>query len=97
MEIMLVGLADALLVGQPGEVFSETAVNLRGRLRLLGYRTPMLVSQANGYLTYLPEPSAFDEGGYEPGRADQLGISPHFQARVWDAIQPIVQQQVRGL
>lgn len=32
-EIMLLGLGDLVLVGQPGEVFSETAITLKIRLR----------------------------------------------------------------
>jgi hypothetical protein len=85
-EIMLLGIGGTLLIGQPGEVFSETAVTLRTRLRTLGYRTPILVGYANGWLVYLPPPEAFDEGGYEPGWAVRLGISRHFQARVWEGV-----------
>ncbi len=92
-EIMLLGVGDALLVGEPGEVFSQTAVNLRTRLRLYGYATPMLVGYANGWLVYLPEPEAFDEGGYEPGWAMRLGLSRHFQARVWEAVESVVRNR----
>jgi hypothetical protein len=90
-EIMLWGIGDTVLVGQPGEVFSETAVNLRVRLRAMGYRVPALVSYANGWWAYLPEPGAFGEGGYEPGWAVTLGISKQFQPRVWAAIEPVLQ------
>lgn len=62
-EIMLVGLDEILLLGQPGEVFSEMAVTSRARLRLTDIGTPLLVSYANDWLAYLPEPEAFDEGG----------------------------------
>jgi len=88
-ELMLMQLGDLLLVGQPGEVFSETAVNLRTRLRALGYRVPMLASYANGWWLYLPEPEAFAEGGYEPGWAVNLNISRQFQPRAWQAIRPL--------
>jgi neutral ceramidase len=94
-ELMLMGLGDMLLAGQPGEVFSETAVNLRIRLRALGYRTPALVSYANGWLLYLPEAGAFAEGGYEPDWARTLGISPHFQCRAWQAIAPLLEQHAK--
>ena len=92
-EIMLLGLGGLVLIGQPGEVFSETSVRLRADLRGLGYSTPLLVSYANDWLAYLPEPDAFDEGGYEPGWAVRLGISSHFQARVWAAIGPLLGSQ----
>jgi hypothetical protein len=42
-ELMLFQLGDLLLVGEPGEVFSEPAVNLRVALRNLGYKELMLV------------------------------------------------------
>ncbi len=86
-EIMLVKIGDALLLSEPGEVFSETAVTFRTRLRLLGYPAPMLVGYANGVLAYLPEPEAFDEGGYEPTWPSALGISRYFQRRVWEAVE----------
>lgn len=91
-EIMLFQIGDALLVGQPGEVFSETSVRLRSQLRAIGYPTPMLVSYANGWFSYLPEPEDFPEGGYEVGRAHSTQVSRYFQPRVWEAIQPVVEK-----
>ena len=91
-EIMMLGIGDLLLVGEPGEVFSETAVNIRMRLRHMGYRAPALASYSNGWLLYLPEPTAFLEGGYEPNWAATLNISRQFQARVWAAAEPILRQ-----
>jgi len=96
-EIMLLGFGGTVLVGQPGEVFSETAVTLRTKLRIMGYQTPILAGYANGWLVYLPAPEAFHEGGYEPGWATRLGISQHFQARVWEAIAPMLQEQAQQL
>jgi hypothetical protein len=93
-EIMLFGLGEMVLVGQPGEVFSETAVNLRVWLRNMGYKAPMLVSYANGWYFYLPEPTAFIEGGYEPNWAATLNVSKQYQVKVWDAIKPVLQGHV---
>lgn len=92
-EIMIVKIGDLVLVGQPGEVFSETAVNLRVRLRMMGYPSPALVSYANGWFLYLPEPGAFVEGGYEPGWAVTCGLSKQFQPRVWAAIEPVLRRR----
>jgi hypothetical protein len=96
-EIMLLNIGDMVLVSQPGEPFSQTAVALKVRLRAMGYRTPAMVGYANGWLVYLPEPEAFDEGGYEPGWAVRLGISRHFQARVWQAIEPVLKRRGKNL
>ncbi|NPV06934.1 MAG: hypothetical protein HPY83_03090 [Anaerolineae bacterium] len=85
-EVMLFRMDGTLLVGQPGEVFSETAARLRTRLRLMGYHTPLLVSYANGSIGYLPEPEAFDEGGYEPTSPTLRGVSRYYQQRVWEAV-----------
>jgi hypothetical protein len=93
-EIMLLSIGDMLLVGEPGEVFSETAVNIRMALRNMGYKAPMLASYANGFFLYLPEPAAFTEGGYEPTWAMTLNISRNYQGKVWDAIKPVLEQHV---
>jgi hypothetical protein len=89
-ELMLLALGDVLLVGQPGEVFAETSVQLRTHLRTLGVRTPMVVGHANGWLSYLPEPEAFPEGGYEVGRAHGVGTDPSFQPRVRQALDAVL-------
>lgn len=86
-EIMLLGVGDLLLVGEPGEVFSETAVRFRIELQYLGYARPFLVGYANGRLDYLPEPRAYDEGGYEVTYPFYMGISRHFQSRVWQTVE----------
>ena len=88
VEIALLGIGDTVLITEPGEVFSETAVRFRAGAQLMGYRTVMLVSYANDWLLYLPEFDAFDEGGYEPGWAVALQISRRFQERVWNLIEP---------
>ncbi|MEZ4863057.1 MAG: neutral/alkaline non-lysosomal ceramidase N-terminal domain-containing protein [Caldilineaceae bacterium] len=91
-EIMLLRLGDLMLVSQPAEVFAETAINLKIQLRALGYPTPALVTYANGFLLYLPEPEDFPEGGYEVNWAISLGLSKQFQPRFRQAILPILQQ-----
>ena len=88
VEIALFGIGDIVLITEPGEVFSETAIRFRTKAQLMGYRTVMLVSYANYWLLYLPENDAFDEGGYEPGWAVTLNISRNFQQRVWELIEP---------
>lgn len=94
-EIQIVKLGDLVLVGEPGEVFGETAWKLKEHLRALGYKTPALVSYANGWLAYLPEPGAFPEGGYEPHWAVSLNISQQFQPRVRAALEPVLQSGMR--
>ena len=88
VEIALFGIGNIVLITEPGEVFSETAIRFRTKAQLMGYRTVMLVSYANDWLLYLPENDAFDEGGYEPGWAVTLNISRNFQQRVWELIEP---------
>jgi neutral ceramidase len=65
--VMLVGIdgPNVVLVGQPGEVFAETGVDLRRRLRDAGVRHPFVVGYANGWRAYLAPRSAFSDGGYE--------------------------------
>ena len=97
MEIMLVGIGPAVLVTQPGEVFSETAVALRKTGQQMGYDFPWLVSYANGSFAYLPPANAFDEGGYEVKWALRYGLTRYMQDRIADAVMPILQaHQPRG-
>ena len=91
-EVMLLGSGGIVLLCEPGEVFSQTAVTLKKDLRAMGYTTPMVVGYANGFLGYLPEPVAFGEGGYEVRWAEYLGISRHVQDRVWRAAEPIARR-----
>ena len=77
MEITVLGIGDAVLFGEPGEVFSETSVSFRKTAQQMGYAFPMLVSYANGSFAYLPPANAFLEGGYEVDWALRLGISRH--------------------
>lgn len=96
-EIMLLGLDQLMLVCQPAEVFAETALALKPQLHALGYATPALVTYANGFLLYLPEPEAFPEGGYEVQWAVSLGLSQQFQPRFREAIAPILRRHAPDL
>lgn len=92
LEIMLLGIGGAVLVSQPGEVFSETAVEFRKLSQQMGYGFPILVSYANGSYAYMPPANAFDEGGYEVVWARRYGLSRHLQDRVATAILPILRR-----
>jgi hypothetical protein len=67
VDVMLVGIdgPDVVLLGQPGEVFGETGVDLRRRLREAGVRHPFVLGYANGWRAYLAPRSAYRDGGYE--------------------------------
>lgn len=92
-ELMLLGIGDMVLVTQPAEVFAETAIDLKIRLRAMGYKTPALVSYTNGFLLYLPEPGDFPEGGYEVRWAVSLGLSQQAQPRFRQAIEQVLRRR----
>jgi hypothetical protein len=94
-EIMAIGIDRIVIVGEPGEILSQTAVALRTRLRVMGFDTPLVVSYANGWMAYLPDSAAFDEGGYETSWPNYLGVSRYFQDRVWDRVEPELRKRVR--
>lgn len=94
LEIMLVGIGTAVLVSQPGEVFSETAVELRKRGQQMGYAFPWLVSYANGSYAYLPPENAFSEGGYEVQWARRYGLTSRLQDRITQAILPLLKHHI---
>lgn len=88
-EVQVLGIGNVMVVGQPGEIFAETAVRLRTYLRGRGVQTPLIIGHANGWRSYLPEASAFPEGGYEVMRARTEGTRPEFQARVRSALETL--------
>ncbi len=94
LEVMMVGIGQAVFMTEPGEVFSETAVEFRKRAQQMGYQFPWLVSYANGSFAYLPPRNAFDEGGYEVAWAKRVGLSKHLQDRVVEATLPILKHHM---
>jgi neutral ceramidase len=81
LEVMLVGLdgPGLVLVAQPGELFVESAVELRRALRAAGVRHPFALGCANGRRVYLPPRSAFLDGGYEVEWARTNGMPETLQ------------------
>lgn len=94
LEITVLRLGTAVFMTQPGEVFSETAVEFRKRAQQMGYDSPWLVSYANGNYAYLPPDNAFDEGGYEVEWARRVGLSRRLQDRITAAVLPVLKQHL---
>jgi hypothetical protein len=90
MEITMLGIGDVVVLGQPGEAFTENAVAFRKSCQQMGYRCPLFVTYANGSYAYMPPANAFAEGGYEVDWALRMGISRHVQDRIDAAAQPIL-------
>ncbi len=65
IETFAMGIGDFILVGEPGEMYVETGLDLKAKVRLSGYRFPWVVSYANDWQAYLSPEAAFPEGGYE--------------------------------
>jgi hypothetical protein len=91
LETQALGIGDFALVTQPGEVFAESALDVKAKLRALGYRYPWLVSYANDWHFYLVPAAAFPEGGYEVDWAVKRQHSTHLQDRFWQGIAAAVQ------
>ncbi|MGJ3240340.1 MAG: neutral/alkaline non-lysosomal ceramidase N-terminal domain-containing protein [Anaerolineae bacterium] len=87
IDVRVLCIAETVIITQPGEVFSETAVNLRKLCQQLGYKHAITMSYANGSYGYLPPHNAFAEGGYEVLWALGLGISRHLQDRIQAVVQ----------
>lgn len=92
LDIRLVGVGSAVLLGQPGEIFSENAIAFRKHAQQMQYGQPMLVSYANGCYAYLPPANAFLEGGYEVDWPLGLGISRYTQDRISAAVEPLLRR-----
>lgn len=94
LEIMCVGIGDTVLIGHPGESFSETSISVRAACQRLGYRVAMLVTYANGSYAYFPTSNAYEEGGYESSWPRRLGISRYVQDRIEAATMPILTSHI---
>jgi neutral ceramidase len=81
LEVMVVGIdgPGIVLVGQPGEFFADTGVDLRQTLRNAGVAHPFVVGYANGWRLYLPPRHAFPDGGYEVGWAWSFNLPETLQ------------------
>ena len=90
MEISMLGIGDTVILGQPGEAFTENAVEFRKSCQQIGYRCPLFVTYANGSYAYMPPANAFAEGGYEVEWALRMGISRYVQERITEGVQPIL-------
>jgi len=90
VEVMALGVGEMALVGEPGEVFTETFVDFKRWLWQMGFGVPMAASYANGFFGYLVPAHAFPEGGYEVGWAQRLGLREDMQERMWKAIEKII-------
>ncbi len=65
MSVHVVQIAPLVLVGVPGEMFVEYALEMKQRARQTKDRSMMLVGYANDYLGYIVTPRAKHTGGYE--------------------------------
>lgn len=71
-EVMAMRIGELVMVGLPGEVFTEFGRRVRAASP---FPHTMVVGLANGCHGYVPIPSAFDGGGYETwlARSSKLG------------------------
>ncbi len=90
MEIAMLGIGATVALMQPGEVFTENAVDYRKTSQQMGYRVPLFLTYANGSYAYMPPANAFAEGGYEVDWALRMGISRHVHERITAATLPIL-------
>lgn len=94
LEVMLLGVdgPGIVLVGQPGEVFAATGVELRRALRAAGFPHPWVVGYANDWRAYLAPPEAYPDGGYEVDWARTAGHPQTLQDEIRAAVLTAVAQ-----
>ena len=63
--VHVIRIGDLVLVGVPGELFVEYALEMRQRTLQVTGKNLCLVGYANGYLGYIVTPRAMETGGYE--------------------------------
>jgi hypothetical protein len=89
-EVAAFGVGDVAFVSEPGEVFAETFVGFKRRMRQLGYRTPMAISCMDGFFWYLTPAEALPDGGMEVELARQLGLREDLHEVMWQALESIL-------
>jgi hypothetical protein len=93
IEIAMLGIGDAVILGQPGEAFTENAVEFRKACQQMGYQCPLFVTYANGSYAYMPPANAFAEGGYEVEWPLRMGLSRYVQDRIAAATRPVLERR----
>lgn len=70
-EVQVLRVGDAALVGLPGEIFVELGLALKASSPAA---CTAVVGLANGYLGYVPDEAAFEQGGYETWAARSAAV-----------------------
>ena len=78
-ELGALRFGDVALVTAPGEIFTQTGIEIKQRSPLA---RACFVGYANGSIGYVPVPSAYEEGGYEVTHACRVG--PEAAERIRD-------------
>ena len=85
-EVQAVRIGALTVLGVPGELFAQTALDVRANSPHQG---TIIAGLANGDLGYLPPPAAYAQGGYE--------VEPHARSRFDQRAEPMVKQAIGRL
>lgn len=86
-----IGIGEVVLVGIPGELFVEIGLDIKRKAHSLGFKG-LVVELANDYLSYLPSPSAFEEGGYEVEIARGLGLGEELGESILQGVAEMLEE-----
>ena len=85
-EVQAVRIGALTVLGVPGELFAQTALDVRANSPHHG---TIIAGLANGDLGYLPPPAAYPQGGYE--------VEPHARSRFDQRAEPMIKQAIGRL
>ena len=85
-ELQAIRIGDLTVIGVPGELFAQTALDVRANNPHHG---TIIAGLANGDLGYLPPPAAYAQGGYE--------VEPHARSRFDQRAELMVKQAIGRL
>ena len=89
----MLGVNDIAFVGIPADTYCEIGMEIRERSRA---RHTLVVGHANGCLSYIPVPHAYEEGGYSVAAAKGANIGPGTAQIVVETALDIVDELMRG-
>jgi hypothetical protein len=92
-EVRVMVVNDIALVGIPGDTYAEIGMEIRQRSRS---RHTLVLGHTNGFLSYIPVPGAYDEGGYSVAAAKSANTGPGTARIVVETALDLIEDLMRG-
>jgi len=94
-KIQLLSINDIILVGIPGEIFTEIGLSIK---KNSGFKNTFIIGYANGYIGYIPPRKVFVKGGYGVGESfKRIGRPSPFTPDVGERVEKAIFDLMKSL